>query len=127
MERAGEPLIISICAHTVQLGTERPTLKAYPCQFLFAPCRDIVDAANAMDGSVVHVVQHLGGGVSVSSRHRFRLTPPTSDAESRPRPTTCARLSRHAKFVAMLLLSPENGFLGSIDQGVLLVIFFVLH
>ena len=43
-------------------------------------------------------------------RYRFRLTPTTSDAETRPRPTTCSRLSRHAKIVAMLLLSPENGF-----------------
>ena len=42
--------------------------------------------------------------------YRFRRTPSTSDAETRPRPTTCARLSRHAKIVAMLLLSPENGF-----------------
>ena len=37
------------------------------------------------------------------------LTP--SEAEARPRSMTCARLSRHAKVVAMLLLlSPENGF-----------------
>ena len=40
----------------------------------------------------------------------FRRTPSTSDVETRPRPTTCARLSRHAKVVAMLMLSPENGF-----------------
>ena len=43
-------------------------------------------------------------------RYRFRLTPSTSDVETRPRPTTCARPSRHAKNVAMLLLSPEKRF-----------------
>ena len=97
MERAGEPLMLCICAHTILLGSERPNLEAYPCHFLFAQCREIVDTANAMDGSVVHVVQHLGGGMSVSSRHRFGVTPPTSDAETRPR-SACARLSRHAEF-----------------------------
>ena len=76
--------------------------------FVFAKCREIVDTANAMDGSVVIVVQYLGEVMSVSSRHIFRLAPSTSDAETRPRPTTCARLSRYAKVVAMLLLSPEN-------------------
>ena len=43
-------------------------------------------------------------------RYRFRRIPSISDAETRPRQATCARLSRHAKIVAMLLLSPENGF-----------------
>ena len=108
---AGEPQMRSICTHTILMGSERPTLNAYPCQILLAQCREIVDTANAMDGSVgarwctwgwVHVGE-LG-------RCRFRLTPSTSDAETRPRPTTCARLSRHAKNVAMLLLSPKNGF-----------------
>ena len=59
---------------------------------------------------MVHIVQHLGGGMSVSSRHRFGLTPPTLDIEPRPRPTICARLSRHAKYVAIQLLLPEDGF-----------------
>ena len=47
--------------------------------------------------------------VNSGGRYRFHLTSSTSDSETRPRPT-CARLSRHAKIVAMLLLSPENGF-----------------
>ena len=126
MGKAGEPLMLSICAHTILLGWERPTLKVYPCHFEFAQCREIVDAANAMDASVAHVAQ-LGGGKSVSSRHRIRLTPPTSDAETRPRPKTCARLLRQAKIVTMLLQSPENGFCRSIDQGIPLVMIFVLH
>ena len=52
----------SIFAHTILLGLsclKRPTLKAYPSQFLFAQCREIVDTANALDGSLgacVHVV-----------------------------------------------------------------------
>ena len=50
-------------------------------------------------------------------RYRFRLTPSTSDAEARPRPPTCARLSRHAKNVTMLLLSPENGFESQANKG----------
>ena len=42
-------------------------------------------------------------------KYRFRLTPSTSDdAETRPRPTTCPRLSKHAKIAVML--SPQNGF-----------------
>ena len=90
------------------LGSERPTLKAYPCHILLVQCREIIHAANALDRSVVHVMQHLDGGMPVSSGHRFHLTPSTSDAETRPRPT-CARLSTHANFVAILLLSPENG------------------
>ena len=53
---------------------------------------------------------HLGGCMSVSSGYTFRRTTSTSDAEPRARPTTCARLSRHANIVAMLLLSPGNGF-----------------
>ena len=92
------------------VGLGEANSQSLPIPILFAQCREIVDTANAMDGSVVHVVQHLGGGMSVSSRHRFRLTPSTSDAETRPRPTTCATLLRHAKFLAMLQLSPENGF-----------------
>ena len=48
--------------------------------------------------------------VSSGSRYIFRPTPCTSDAETRPRLTTFARLSRHANNVAMLLLSPENEF-----------------
>ena len=60
---------------------------------------------------MVHVVHHLGdGGMSVSSRHIFRLTPTTSHAENRPRPTIYATLSKHSKFVVMLLLSPKKGF-----------------
>ena len=43
-------------------------------------------------------------------RYRFRLKHFTSDAEPRPRPVTCARLSRNAKIVVMLLRSPEVGF-----------------
>ena len=50
-------------------------------------------------------------------RYRFRLTPSASDAETRPRPTTCARLSRHAKIIVMLLLSPENGFESQVNKG----------
>ena len=42
--------------------------------------------------------------------YTFRRTPSTSDADTRPRPTTCARLSRHAKIAAMLMLSPEDEF-----------------
>ena len=90
VERAGESLVLSICSYTILLGSERPTPRVYPCHFLFAQCREIVDAANAMGGSVVRVVQHLGGGMSVTSRQRFRLTHPISDAETRPRPT-CAK------------------------------------
>ena len=56
-----------------------------------------VSAANAMDGSVVHVAQQLGGGMSVRSRHRFRLTLPANHAETRPRPMTGARLSKEGK------------------------------
>ena len=80
-----------------------------------------------MDGTAVHVVHHPGRGMSVSSGHRFRLTPPTSDAETRLRSTTCARLSRHAKRVGILLLRPENIIGGSIYQGVLRVVIFGLH
>ena len=114
VERAGEPLLLSICAHAILLGSERPTLKAYPCHFLFAQYRGIVDPGNAMYGSVVHVVQHLDGGKTVSSRDRFRLTPPTSDAETRPRPKTCAinRLSRHAKLSRCCCCRRRMGFEG---------------
>ena len=38
-----------VSTHTILLGSERPTLDAYPCQILLAPCRQIVDTANAMD------------------------------------------------------------------------------
>ena len=66
VERAGEPLMLSTCTHTILLGSERLTLNAYPCQFLLAQCREIIDSANATDGSVaarwlhdgVHVVSH---------------------------------------------------------------------
>ena len=100
--------MLSIGVHTIMLVSEKPTLEAYPCHFLFAHCREIADTANAMDRSVVNAVQQLSGGKSVSSRQRFRLTPPTTDAETRPRPKTCARLSRHANIIATRLLSPEN-------------------
>ena len=87
-----------LCSHSsILLGSERPTRKAYPRQRLLAQCREFVDSANAMDRSVVYVMQHLDGCMSGSSRDRFRPTPSTSDAETRPRPTTCAKLSRHAK------------------------------
>ena len=60
-------------------------------------------------------------------RYRVRRTPSTSDADIRPRPTKCARLSRHAKVVAMLLLSPENGFREASEQGVVQGVIFMLH
>ena len=74
--------MLSICARAILLGSERPTLIAYPCHFWFAQCREIVDVANAMDISVVHVVQHLGGGMSELSTQISSFTPPTSDAET---------------------------------------------
>ena len=48
--------------------------------------------------------------VGVLGRYRLRRTLSTSDADTPPRPMTCARLARHAQIVAMLLLLPENGF-----------------
>ena len=102
---------IHLCSHYL-VGLGEFDLQSLPMShFVGAMSRNrLVYTANAMDESVVPMVQHLSGGMSVSSRHRFRLTPPTSDAEAWPRPTTCARLSRHAKLVAMLRLSPKNGF-----------------
>ena len=113
VERAGEPLMLSICAHAIVMGSERPTINACPSQLLLAQCREIVDTANAMDGSMGARQVHAGE----LGRYRFRLTPSTSDAEARPRPPTCARLSRHAKNVTMLLLSPENGFESQANKG----------
>ena len=111
VERAGEPLIMSICTHYPDGLGEADT--AYPFQILLPQCREIVDTANATDGSMGARQVHAGelGG------YRFRLTPSTSDAEARPRPPTCARLSRHAKNVTMLLLSPENGFESQANKG----------
>ena len=107
----GEPLMmLSICSHTILLGSEKPTLNAYPCQIVLAQCREIADTANAMNGSVGARCMRLGGCMSVSSGGTDFVSPSTSDAETRPRPTKFARLSRHAKFFAMLLLSPEKGF-----------------
>ena len=34
VERASEQFMLSICTHTILLGSERPTLNAYPCQIL---------------------------------------------------------------------------------------------
>ena len=42
--------------------------------------------------------------VCVLGRYGFRRTHSTSDADTRPRPTTGFGLSRHANFVAMLLV-----------------------
>ena len=36
VERAGESRMLSVCTHTILLGSERPTLNAYPCQILLA-------------------------------------------------------------------------------------------
>ena len=52
VERARKPLMLSICAYTILLGSERPTLKACPSQFLLAQCREIVDIANSTGGWV---------------------------------------------------------------------------
>ena len=104
-----QPLMMSICTHTIVLGSKRQTLNAYPCQILLAQCPEIVTAANAMDRSVGAPWMHgecmsvCSGGVSI------RRTTSTSDTNTRSRPTTCFRLSRHATVVAMLLLYPENG------------------
>ena len=100
MERASESLMLSTYTHTIRLGSERPTLNAYPCQFALAQCREIVDKANAMDRSVAARWVHVG----VLGRQRFRRTPSASDADTRPRPTICARRLGNAKIVAMLLL-----------------------
>ena len=51
--------------YPVELGEADP--QSLPMSFLFGHCREIVDALNAMDGLVVHVVQHLGGGMQLSS------------------------------------------------------------
>ena len=52
VERAGEPLMLSISTHTILLGSEKPTLNAYPCQIVLAQCREIADTANTIDGPV---------------------------------------------------------------------------
>lgn len=44
--------------------------------------------------------------------YRFPLKPSTSNDEIRPRPVTCARVSRKAKIVDMLQLSPGKAFEG---------------
>ena len=106
VERAGEPLMLSICAHAIVMGSERPTINACPSQLLLAQCREIVDTANAMDGSIGARWVHVGE----LRRYKFRLTPSTSEADTRPRPTKYTMLSKYAKIVAMLVLSPENGF-----------------
>ena len=64
--RAGEPLILSTYTHNIVFGSERPTLNAYPCQIMLVQCREIVDTANAMDGSVSAWYLH-GGCMSVCS------------------------------------------------------------
>ena len=64
--RAGEPLTLSTCTLTILLTSERPTLNAYACQILLAQCREIVDTANPMDGSVGARWFH-GGWMSVYS------------------------------------------------------------
>ena len=69
-------------------------------KILLAQCREIVDTADAMDGSVDARRVHVG----VLGRYRFRRTPSTCDSDTRPRPMICVRLSRHAKIVTMMLL-----------------------
>ena len=61
-----ESAMLSTCINTIVLGSERPALHAHPCQILLAQCSEIVDTANAMDGSVDARWLH-DGCMSVSS------------------------------------------------------------
>ena len=54
--------------------------------------------------------------IGVFGRYRFRRTPSTSDADSRPRSTICARLSRHVKIVASCY-SRRTGFESQANKG----------
>lgn len=63
---AGKPLMLPTFIHTILLGSDKPTLHAYLCPFLLPQCLEIVDTANAMDGSVYARWLH-GGCMSVCS------------------------------------------------------------
>ena len=74
VKRAGERLMLSTCTHTILLGSESPTFNAYPCQIFSAQCREIVDTANVLDGSVGAVASARRSGQEDCQRG----TPPVS-------------------------------------------------
>ena len=90
-----DPLVVSPCTHTRVLYLSRPTLNACSYQIMWALSREIADGASALNGSVgVHALlcSECSGGTDYVPH------------DTRPRRMISARLTWHAKIVAILLL-----------------------